>query len=132
MNYFGTIIEESLKDTSVLKEVHILSTKVDKVTERHKTPWIKQWTLHKVEIPEEDAAKIAEELAKAIDDTHQGSWYADYKTEKDHYIIFKDKVFHITDRTSEAQYTEAKRYGISLGIPEYQVDFHTKVKGWKR
>ncbi len=132
MNYHGTVIEESLKDKSVLKNVRILSTKVEKVTERHKTPWLTQWTLHKVEIPEEDVARVAEELSKAIDDTHKGSWYADYKTEKEHYIIFKNKVFHITDRTSKAQYDEAKRYGISLGIPEYQVDFHPEIREWKR
>ena len=132
MNYHGTIIEESLKDTSVLKEIHILSTKVDAVTERHKTPWLTQWTLHKVEVPEKDAARIAEKLSKAIDDTHEGSWYADYKTEDDHFIIFKNKVFHITDRTNKAQYDEAKNYGISLGIPEYQVDFHPEVKEWKQ
>ncbi|MFA6446381.1 MAG: hypothetical protein WCW14_04010, partial [Candidatus Paceibacterota bacterium] len=58
-------------------------------------------------------------------------WYADFKNKKTHYIIFRDKVFKI-DRTSKEQYDEVKRYGISLGIPPYQVDFHPEIKEWKR
>ena len=41
-NYRGVIIEESLKNKEVLKKVQILETKVEEVTEKHKTPWIKQ------------------------------------------------------------------------------------------
>jgi hypothetical protein len=36
------------------------------------------------------------------------------------------------DRKSKEQYDEAKRYGISLGIPEYQVDFAPDDKIWER
>ena len=50
MNYIGIIIEESLKNKDFLKEVKILNTKIEQVTERHKTPWLKQWTLRAVEI----------------------------------------------------------------------------------
>lgn len=57
MNYKGVIIEESLQETSVLKEVTILSTKVERVTPKHKTSWLKQWTLHTVEIGEEMGEK---------------------------------------------------------------------------
>jgi hypothetical protein len=127
--FIGVIIEESLEDTAVLKKIKIISTKVEKVIEKHKTPWIKQWTLYTVEIPENEANKIAEELSNSLDSQH--SWYADFKNEKFHYIIFKNKVFYI-DRTSKEQYDEAKNYGISLGIPSYQVDFHPDIKEWKR
>jgi hypothetical protein len=50
---------------------------------------------------------------------------------KFNFIIFKNKVFKI-DRTSKEEYDKAKEYGISLGIPSYQVDFHPEVKEWKR
>lgn len=43
MNYKGVIIEESLTDNSVLGDVNIVSTKVEPVTEHHKTPHLKQW-----------------------------------------------------------------------------------------
>ena len=37
MNYKGVIIEESLENKDVLKEVVILATKVEPVIEKHKT-----------------------------------------------------------------------------------------------
>lgn len=128
-DYKGVIIEESLEDKNVLKGIHILDTKIEKVTEGHKTPWVEQWTLYTVEIPEDRAREIAERISKALDSKH--SWYADFKNDTYHYIIFRDKIFFI-DRKSRDQYDEAKRYGISLGIPEYQVDFHPEVKEWER
>lgn len=130
-NFQGVIIEESLENKDVLKKVKIVSTKVEKVTDEHQTPWFSQWTLHTIEIPDNEAKSIAEELSKSLDRTHGGSWYADFKNETHHYIIFCDKIFYI-DRTSKEQYDEAKRYGISLGIPEYQVDFHPEVEEWKK
>ena len=129
MNYTGVIIEESLENKTILKEVKILVTKVEEVTEEHKTPWIKQWTLHTVEIPQNQAESIAEKISKALDSEH--NWYVDFKNDTHHYIIFREKVFFV-DRWSKEQYDEAKKYGISLGIPEYQVDFHPEVKEWER
>lgn len=129
MNYKGVIIEESLKDKDILKRVKILITKVETVTEKHKTPWLKQWTMHTVEIPENEAETLAEEIRKALESEH--NWYADFKNETVHFIIFKNKVFKV-DRTSKEQYDEAKEYGISLGIPPHQVDFHPEVEEWKR
>ena len=126
-NFTGTIIEESLEDVSPLKQVRIVSTRVSKVTETHKTPWIKQWTLHSVEIHEQNAKAVAQELSKALDSKH--AWYADFKNDKWHYIIFKNKVFYI-DKESKEQYDKAKQYGLSLGIPAYQVDFHPEEKKW--
>lgn len=130
-NYRGVIIGESLANKDVLKNVKILSTKVEKVTEEHQTPWLSQWTLHTVEIPENEAQAVAEKISKSLDYSHDSSWYADYKNDTHHYIIFQNKIFYI-DRKSKEQYDEAKRYGISLGIPEYQVDFHPEVTEWER
>jgi hypothetical protein len=128
-NFIGIIIEESLEDKSVLKKVKITKTTVEPVTDAHKTPWIKQWTMHTVEVPENQVKIIAEEISRALDSHH--SWFADLKGATHAYIVFRNKVFYI-DRTSKEQYNQAKEYGISLGIPEYQVDFHPDVKEWKR
>lgn len=95
MNYKGVIIEESLRDTSVLKEVEALDTKVEQVTEEHKTPWLKQWTLHIVEIAENKADEIADKISKSLDYSHNSSWYADFKNDQFSYIIFKDRIFRI-------------------------------------
>jgi hypothetical protein len=130
MNFEGVIIEESLTDASVLGDVKIISTKVEPVTEKHKTPWIEQWTLYTIEIPTEKAAEIAKKIGKALDKKH--NWYADYKTEAEHYIIYSGKVFHITDRFDKNQYDEATGYGISVGIPSYRVDFSPHITKWER
>lgn len=128
-NYKGIIIEESLENKDVLKKVQILKTKVDNVIEKHKTPWLKQWTLHTITIPENEAKDIAEKLSKSLEKEHE--WYADYKNNTYHYIIFRNKVFCV-DINDIEKYNEVKEYGISLGIPEYQVDFHPEIKNWER
>ena len=76
MNYKGVIIEESLENKDVLKDVTILSTKVEEVTER-------------------------------------------------------DKVFKV-DRSKPEEYKQVTEYGLSLGIPDYQLDFSPHIKQWQR
>jgi hypothetical protein len=120
-NFVGVIIEESLEDKTVLQKVRILETKIERTTERHKTPWIRKWTLHTVEVLENQADEIANELSKTLDSKH--AWYADFRNDELHYIIFRNRIFKI-DPTDKQQYDEARKYGISLGIPEYQADFH--------
>jgi len=131
MEFKGVIIEESLADKTVLTKVTIESTKVEKVGEKHQTPWLKQWTLRTVSIDPDKADVIAEELSKSFDYLHGSAWYADFKNDKTHYIIFKDKVFKI-DRSKKEEYQAATDYGISLGIPSYQVDFAPNVVEWGR
>jgi hypothetical protein len=128
-NFNGVIIEESLENKSVLQKVKIVKTKIEKVTEEHKTPWIKQWTLHTVEIIENQADKIAEDLSKSLDSEHD--WYADFKNNKFHYIIFRNKIFKV-DRSKPEQYKAVTKYGLSLGIPDYQLDFSPHIKEWER
>lgn len=131
MNYRGVIIEESLENKAILKHVRILSTKVEKVSEKHKTPWLTQWTLHTVEIPEDKADDIASNISRSFDYSHKSAWYADFKNNNYHYIIYKDKIFKIY-RNKPEEYQSATDYGISLGIPEYQVDFSPIIEEWKR
>lgn len=121
MNFKGIIIEESLKDKSVLRKVKILDTEVETVTEEHKTPWLKQWTLDTVEIPEDQAEEVAEELRKSLETEHI-SWFADFQNDLIHYVIFPEKIFKL-DKNNLKEYREAKNYGISIGIPSYQLAF---------
>ena len=128
-NFNGVIIEESLENKDVLQKVKIIKTKAEEVTEEHKTPWIKQWTLHTVEILENQADEIAEDLSKSLDSEH--NWYADFKNDKFHYIIFRNKVFKV-NRSKPEQYDDVTKYGLSLGIPDYQLDFTPHIKEWER
>ena len=129
MNYQGVIIEESLEQADVLNDVRVISTKVEPVTEKHQTPWLKQWTLHTVEIPEGSADEIAREISADLEKEHH--WYADYKNDKYHYIVYRGKIFKV-DLQNPILYKDAKQYGIFLGIPEYQVDFAPNDKIWER
>jgi len=106
--------------------VKILSTKVEVVTEKHKTPWIKQWTLHTIEIPEAQAELIADKISTALDKEHKHSWYVDFKNDQFHYIIFSNKFFKV-ERGNKEQYAQATQYGISLGIPDYQLTFSPEI-----
>lgn len=130
MNYKGVIIEESFGDKSVLSDMQIVDTKIEKVTPDHKTPWIQQWTLHTVEIPDDKADEIADKISKSFDLQHP-DWYADFKNENFHYIVFSNKIFKV-DLKNPVLYKDAHEYGISIGIPEYQVDFAPKDKVWER
>lgn len=122
MDYTGTIIEESLLNPSVLSGVKVLSTKVEAVGPGHQTPWLKQWTLHRVEVPEAKAREVAQKLSLSLDYGHKNAWYADFKNSESHFIIYKDKIF-IVSKGDRAGYAAAKNYGLALGIPVHQVDF---------
>ena len=100
--------------------VEIIDTKIEEVTEKHKTPWVKKWTLHTIEISKDKINDFSEKISLLLDSKH--NWYADFKNDKYHYIIFYKKVFKI-DRRKNEEYLEATKYGINLGIPDYQVDF---------
>ena len=122
MDYEGVIIEESLRDPSVLRRLTILSARVEAVTDWHQTPWLTQWTFLTVRVPEQDADEIAALIARSFDREHATSWYADYKNDTHHYVIYSDCGFYIA-RRSAVEYDEARAYGISRGLPEHQADF---------
>ena len=130
MSYIGVIIEESLANKEVLNDLKILKTKVEKVTPKHNTPHINQWTMDTVEIEEDKAQVIAEKISQSLDASH-GNWYADFKDDNFHYIIFKDKIFKV-NRGNKAEYDKVTKYGVSFGIPDYQLDFSPDIKEWER
>lgn len=119
--YSGCIIEESLTNKNVLKEFIITRTNVEKVTEESNTPDLDVWTMHIVEIAEDKIESIVPLLSKSIDGSRKnGGWYTDLKSDDWHYIIFSGKAFKV-DRSNGEQYEQAKEYGMSIGIPEYQL-----------
>ena len=125
MTYRGIIIEESLTDKAVIASMTIVATKVEAVTPQHKTSWVQNWTLHTVEIDDACAEETAARLSQSLDKDH--AWYADFKNERTHFVIFNDQFFKI-DRSRLSHYDEAIRHGLSLGIPAYQLDFSAAVE----
>lgn len=120
MDFTGTIIEESLWDRVVLNNLNVVETVVEDVDERHQTPWLEQWTKHSVIIPELEAEAMAERISDFLEPDH--AWYADFKNDETHFIIFKNKVFKV-NLDNPVEYQAVKEYGLSLGIPDYQLDF---------
>ena len=127
----GNVIEESLADDTVLSEITVLETRVEPVTEYHRTPWLERWTIHRVAVPEQRAAAVAEGFRETLDTEHAHAWYVDFKNEDVHYIVFADKVFRVP-RDSEQRYAEAIEHGLELGIPRYQLDFSPTIEHWER
>ncbi|MFA5406600.1 MAG: hypothetical protein WC307_04565 [Candidatus Nanoarchaeia archaeon] len=125
MNYKGVIIEESLVDKSVLDDVTIITTNVELVTNEHQTPWLEKWTLHTIIVPMSKVDLVAEKLSQSLDPEHD--WYADFKNDFIHYIVFRGKVFKV-NRKNKEEYEQVTKYGLSLGIPDYQLDFSPEVK----
>ncbi|MBS3079477.1 hypothetical protein J4218_05105 [Candidatus Pacearchaeota archaeon] len=122
MDFRGIIIEESLEDKRILKNLNIFRTQVEKVTSEHNTPWLKKWTLHSIDVKEDRAMETAERIAMAIDSKHQNSWYVDYRNSEYHFIIFKKKIF-VVDLSKKEEYNDVKKYAFKLGILEEQLDF---------
>lgn len=126
----GDIIEESLADKATLKTVSIISTRVAPVTPAHKTPWLKQWTLHTIEVPASWAAETAASLSHAIETKHH-NWYIDFKNDTTHYVIYRNKVFKV-DRSQPKQYKPVVSYGVKLGVPRHQLDFSPEIEHWEQ
>jgi hypothetical protein len=48
---------------------------------------------HRVAVPEERAAEVAERFSEALDVEHAYAWYADFKNGDIHYVAFTGRVF---------------------------------------
>ena len=120
MNYKGVIIEESLVDISIIKELVVISQEVEMITEAEETPWLDRWTMDTVLIPEEKINDYAERLSKLIDIKHCSNWYCDFRNEKYHYVVFSNKVFCL-DRKKKEDYKVMQDYAISIGLPKHQL-----------
>jgi len=128
MSYRGVVIEESLIDKSVLETLTVVSTRVEPVTAAHRTPWLAQWTLHTVEVPDDQARRVADLIAEALGPDY---WYADFRDDQTHFVVFPLKVF-VVDRSDPAQYWPVVEHGLRLGIPDHQLDFSPAIEQWKR
>ena len=126
--YEGAVIEESLQTKDVLEAVEIFETTVEEVTERHRTPWLKRWTIHSFRIPAERADSVAQKFSESVVREHEQSWYVDFKNRAWHYVVFPRKIFKVS-RENPMEYVAVERYGATLGIPPWQLDFAPEATG---
>ena len=129
MNYKGVVIKESLKDPKILTSLTIVATAVEPVVEGDKTPWLDFWTLVSFEVSEDRADDLARSISEGFDDKHAASWYADFKNDRRHYVVFPGKIFRV-ERDDPSGYAAAEAYGRGLGIPAHQLDFSAGAGTW--
>jgi hypothetical protein len=78
------------------------------------------WTFVDFELPDHRADELASLLAEVL--RPDGGWYADYRSETEHVVVFAGKAFRYSkgDRTA---LQEAQQHGRSVGIPDHQLDW---------
>jgi hypothetical protein len=78
------------------------------------------WTFLDFEVPEERADELAAALAGAL--LPEDGWYADFRSDDEHVVVFAGKVFRYRKGDAAAR-AEVVRYGRSAGTPEHQLDW---------
>ncbi len=78
------------------------------------------WTMIAFEFPEEEAERVADALAKVLDE--HGGWYTDFAAGGEKFVIFANRIFRyaVGDKAGRA---EAEAYGRSAGVPDSQLDW---------
>ena len=118
MKYIGLVLEESLKDKSVLDSVTVTKTETWNVGNAEGDQ-PKVWHAISIEGPQTKASEIAKMLSQSL---KSPGWYTNLSTDSDFYVIFPDKVFKYPKGDQEKR-SQAIEYGRKIGIPESQLDW---------
>lgn len=118
MTWRGVIIEESLEDSSLLNLVKILKTKKSFLENEDEKGVL---NFHCVEV--EQREEFIEKAKRAI---KQG-WYMHICKDDKMIVIFRNKVFEFSEHERE-KITEARNYGISIGILPEQMEIENLIR----
>jgi hypothetical protein len=115
----GAIVAESLRLGSVVEGVPLVVRKLQRIDAglEDQPP---HWTLLWFEADEEDADRLAESLADALEPI--GGWYADFHSDSEVTVVFAERIFRyqcgdVAERAKVADYAR------SIGVPEAQLDW---------
>ena len=108
--YEGTIVEESLKDNRFLNSLNIQSVRISNT----ESP-TDRWHLYKVLIDESQLSQLSEELKPE-------KWYMHFWNGDDVIAVFPDKIYNFK-YSDKSTWDDAIKHGLSLGIPQEQLDF---------
>lgn len=108
----GVVLEESLKDKSLLDLVDIVGTDVDKLEEENRV-----MTFHKVEV----SNSFKEEYIKLAENNIKKGFYTHLCKDGEMTVIFNNKVFSFNK--DDSKLIEAREYGKSIGIIVEQMPF---------
>lgn len=117
----GVLIGESLQVGAELAGIPLRVTKLSRIevasAAAGQSP---QWTLLYFSAEEEDAERLAAQLAGALAPT--GGWYVNYNTAVEAFVVFADKVFRYPRGQAEGR-EGAQAHARSIGVPEPQLDW---------
>lgn len=118
--YLGVLIEQSLRDPSVVDAVEVVHRQRDP----HGT-----WVFLLVRVPRERSSAVFERLQSAF---NAGQWYAHFFDGDDLIVVYPDAVFSM--KTDSTTWSSARAHGVGLGIPEAQLDYwpHTIAQAYER
>jgi hypothetical protein len=113
----GVLIVESLRPECTLTVPEMVVHGIHRfATADPSTP---VWTLLAIEVPDEHADSLAQQLKVALTD---GPWYADFGNATSHTVVFPGRVFTYAAGDSAGR-RAAYDHGLSLGVPEQQLDW---------
>ena len=118
----GCVIGESLRVGATFAPEGVTISKVTRadVSAGATAAQPKLWTVIDFTSEHTDPDALAQALAASL--LAEGGWYADFRTDDEHVVVYADRIFRY-DRTDAAGRAEAVEYGRSVGVPDHQLDW---------
>lgn len=114
-DYHGIIINVSQKDHSILKRLDIIGKKSFNFN---------TITLLKVRVPADDLEKTIQQLQENMRERFLWlfhDFYFHFYNDRELIVVFTHRIFRVTP--DPKTWDEMVAYGLSLGLPEKQLDF---------
>ena len=109
-DYHGIIIEQSLRDRSILDNIRILGKKSGK-----------KWTMLRGLVRDDRLENFLKLVQANLLTENKVPYYAHFYNQQDLIAIFPDRVFYL--KPDKKTWGPAVRYGKTLGISERELDF---------
>jgi hypothetical protein len=114
MAFYGIIVEQSLKDVSIVQEFVILGDKQ-----------VGSWRLLLVSVPEAEINQKMKKLQNHMIGITEDCWYAHFFKDETLYVVYQDNIFQTT--VFPQDWDEEIQHGMTHGIPIEQLDFRPRT-----
>jgi hypothetical protein len=110
MVYHGIIVDKSLKDAKIVDALKVIGTK-------HTDDG---WVIYKIEV---DDDKLQQTIQMVQPLLSSAGWYCHFYGQDGLklFVVFRRRIFELVNNPSF--FKPAVKYGLSVGIPEEQLDF---------
>lgn len=120
MSFTGNLLAESLRKEQALDAVPLTVRRIYRADDGDlsaRQPLT--WTFIEFEVSDDCVDAFAAALADALE---RGPWYCDFRSDKETFVVFADRVFRYP-RGDQAAREAAEQYARSVGVPEAQIDW---------